>query len=149
MESHSDPFRPAKQAFRRMGKHSEQVFPLHRYVFQGEHYSGIVMRVQAKGVFRVVKLFLSVFLYILSLTLRYCCAFGVGPSRSLIFRERQWCNSKHELYRFVNGKPDYPEMIELLSRHPDILGEPKGLTIEPIPIDEEITNLPECTRRQV
>ena len=26
---------------------------------------------------------------------------------------------KYELYRFVNGKPDYPEMIELLSRHPD------------------------------
>ena len=37
--------------------------PLTRYVFQGEHYSGIVMRVLAKGVFRVVKFFLSVFLY--------------------------------------------------------------------------------------
>ena len=37
---------------------------------------------------------------------------------------------KYELYRFVNGKPDYPEMIELLSRHPDILGEPKGLIVE-------------------
>lgn len=36
---------------------------------------------------------------------------------------------KYELYRFVNGKPNYPEMIELLSRHPDILGEPKGLTL--------------------
>ena len=34
-------------------------------------------------------------------------------------------------------------------RHPDILGEPKGLAIEPIPIDEEISSLPECTRRQV
>lgn len=56
---------------------------------------------------------------------------------------------KYELYRFVNGKPNYPEMIELLSRHPDILGEPKGLAIEPIPIDEEISSLPECTRRQV
>lgn len=72
-----------------------------------------------------------------------------GPSRSLVFRERQRCNSKHELFRFVNGKPNYPEMIELLSRHPDILGEPKGLAIEPIPIDEEISSLPECTRRQV
>lgn len=28
---------------------------------------------------------------------------------------------KYELYRFVDGKSDYPEMIELLSRHPDIL----------------------------
>lgn len=48
---------------------------------------------------------------------------------------------KYELYRFVNGKPDYPEMIELLSRHPDILGEPKGLTIEPLPMDEDMSSL--------
>lgn len=48
---------------------------------------------------------------------------------------------KYELYRFVNGKPGYPEMIELLSRHPDILGEPKGLTIEPLPVDEETSSL--------
>lgn len=48
---------------------------------------------------------------------------------------------KYELYRFVNGKPDYPEMIELLSRHPDILGEPKGLIVEPLPVDEETSSL--------
>lgn len=63
MGRHSEPFHPAKQAFHRMGKHLEQVFPLPRYVFQGEHYSGPVMRVLAKGVFGVVKFFLSVFLY--------------------------------------------------------------------------------------
>ncbi len=43
---------------------------------------------------------------------------------------------KYELYRFLDGKPEYPEMIELLSRHPDILGEPKGLTIEPLPLND-------------
>ncbi len=32
-------------------------------------------------------------------------------------------------------------MIELLSRHPDILGEPKGLTIEPLSVDEETSSL--------
>ena len=48
---------------------------------------------------------------------------------------------KYELYRFVNGKPEYPEMIELLSRHPDILGEPKGLIVEPLPVDEETSSL--------
>ena len=48
---------------------------------------------------------------------------------------------KYELYRFINGKPSYPEMIELLSRHPDILGEPKGLTIEPLPVDEDTSSL--------
>lgn len=36
---------------------------------------------------------------------------------------------------------DYPEMIELLSRHPDILGEPKGLIVEPLPVDEETSSL--------
>lgn len=48
---------------------------------------------------------------------------------------------KYELYRFVDGKTDYPEMIELLSRHPDVLGEPKGLVIEPIPLDESAYSL--------
>ena len=48
---------------------------------------------------------------------------------------------RYELYRFVDGKEGYPEMIELLSRHPDILGEPKGLVIEPIPVSDEISSL--------
>lgn len=48
---------------------------------------------------------------------------------------------KYELYRFLDSKPGYPEMIELLSRHPDILGEPKGLTIEPIPMDDDLSSL--------
>ncbi len=34
------------------------------------------------------------------------------------------------MYRFLDGKDGYPEMIELLSRHPDVLGEPKGFVIE-------------------
>lgn len=48
---------------------------------------------------------------------------------------------KYEFYRFVGGKPDYPEMIELLSRHQDILGEPKGLIVEPLPLGDEISSL--------
>lgn len=47
----------------------------------------------------------------------------------------------YELYRFVDGKQGYPEMIELLSRHPDILGEPNGLLIEPLPTDDEVSSL--------
>ena len=49
--------------------------------------------------------------------------------------------AKYELYRFVNGKTGYPEMIELLSRHPDILGEPSNLVIEPLPIDGDVSSL--------
>ena len=40
-----------------------------------------------------------------------------------------------------DGKDGYPEMIELLSRHPDVLGEPKGFVIEPIPTDEDVSSL--------
>jgi hypothetical protein len=49
--------------------------------------------------------------------------------------------TKYEMYRFLDGKAGYPEMIELLSRHPDILGEPRGFIIEPIPIGEDISSL--------
>lgn len=48
--------------------------------------------------------------------------------------------AKYELYRFVDGKTGYPEMIELLSRHPDILGEPSNLVIEPLPIDGDVSS---------
>lgn len=48
---------------------------------------------------------------------------------------------KYELYRFLDGKEGYPEMIELLSRHPDVLGEPKGLVIEPLPLSDDISSL--------
>jgi hypothetical protein len=49
--------------------------------------------------------------------------------------------TKYEMYRFLDGKAGYPEMIELLSKHPDILGEPRGLVIEPIPTGEDISSL--------
>jgi hypothetical protein len=49
--------------------------------------------------------------------------------------------TKYEMYRFLDGKAGYPEMIELLSRHPDILGEPRGLVIEPIPTGGDISSL--------
>lgn len=48
---------------------------------------------------------------------------------------------KYELYRFIEGKDGYPEMIELLARHPDILGEPQGLVIEPISVSDDISSL--------
>lgn len=48
---------------------------------------------------------------------------------------------RYELYRFLDGKPGYPEMIELLSRHPDVLGEPKGFVVEPFPISEDVSSL--------
>ncbi|MCC8037702.1 MAG: hypothetical protein LIP02_06160 [Bacteroidales bacterium] len=48
---------------------------------------------------------------------------------------------RYQLYRFVDGLPGYPQMIELLARHHDVLGEPKGLLIEPIPFDRYVSSL--------
>lgn len=48
---------------------------------------------------------------------------------------------KYEMYRFIDGKEGYPEMIELLSRHSDVLGEPKDLVIEPLPVGEDLSSL--------
>lgn len=47
----------------------------------------------------------------------------------------------YEMYRFLDGKPGYPEMIELLSRHQDILGVPLGLVIEPMSVGEDVSSL--------
>lgn len=63
---------------------------------------------------------------------------GYRPERS---HGKDGESSKYELYRFINGKDGYPEMIELLSRHPDILGEPKGLVVEPLPIGDDMSSL--------
>ena len=63
---------------------------------------------------------------------------GYRPEKS---KAKEGESPKYEMYRFVDGNPGFPEMIELLSRHPDALGEPKGLTIEPLPIDGEQSSL--------
>ncbi len=46
--------------------------------------------------------------------------------------------SVYALYRFTLKDENlaYPQKIELLSRHSDLLGEPSGFHIEPIPTDE-------------
>lgn len=50
-------------------------------------------------------------------------------------------STKYELYRFLDRKVGYPEMIELLSRHPNVLGEPKGLVIEPLPLGDDTSSM--------
>ena len=47
----------------------------------------------------------------------------------------------YELYRFEDGKPGFPAKIELLSRHSDLLGEPSGFHLEPIPTGEDVSSL--------
>lgn len=45
----------------------------------------------------------------------------------------------YALYRFTlqDDSLDYPQKIEILSRHSEFLGEPSGFHIEPIPTDED------------
>lgn len=59
-------------------------------------------------------------------------------------RERKRGEGKEpvpELFRFVKPNPGYPVRIELLSTRPDILGEPTGFHLTPIPVDEDISSL--------
>lgn len=47
-----------------------------------------------------------------------------------------------ELFRFLKpDAPGYPQQIELLSIHPDILGEPNGFHLTPIPVGKSIPSL--------
>jgi len=58
-------------------------------------------------------------------------------------RQRHRGNNKPrtELFRFIHPKEGFPIQIELLSKHPDILGEPTGFRLMPIPIGDEISSL--------
>lgn len=47
----------------------------------------------------------------------------------------------YELYRFENPTNGYPVQIELLSRHSDLLGEPSGFHLEPIPVGDGVSSL--------
>lgn len=49
--------------------------------------------------------------------------------------------AKYELYRFVNGNPGYPKMIELLSCKPGLLGSSKNRTIVPLYVSDEVSSL--------
>lgn len=46
-----------------------------------------------------------------------------------------------ELFRFIKPRPGYPAQIELLSIQPDMLGEPTGFHLTPIPLGEELSSL--------
>lgn len=46
-----------------------------------------------------------------------------------------------ELFRFIKPNPGYPVRIELLSTQPDILGEPTGFHLAPIPAGGDISSL--------
>lgn len=58
-------------------------------------------------------------------------------------RISQQGQSVYALYRFTlqDNSLDYPQKIELLSRHSDLLGESSGYHIEPIPTDEDSHSL--------
>ena len=56
-------------------------------------------------------------------------------------RKREDKTSKAELFRFINPKDDFPVQIELLSKHPNVLGEPTGFHLTPIPVGNDISSL--------
>ena len=46
-----------------------------------------------------------------------------------------------ELFRFIDPQEGFPIQIELLSRYPEILGEPTGFHLTPIPTGEDTPSL--------
>jgi hypothetical protein len=46
-----------------------------------------------------------------------------------------------ELFRFIDPQEGFPIQIELLSRYPEILGEPTGFRLTPIPTGEDTPSL--------
>ena len=56
-------------------------------------------------------------------------------------RKREDKEPTIELFRFIKPKEGFPIQIELLSRYPDVLGEPNGFHLTPIPIGEKIPSL--------
>ncbi len=46
-----------------------------------------------------------------------------------------------ELFRFIKPDAGFPIQIELLSAYPDILGEPTGFHLAPIPLGEKLSSL--------
>ena len=56
-------------------------------------------------------------------------------------RKRENKEPVTELFRFINPKEGFPVQIELLSKYPDVLGEPTEFHLTPIPVGEEIPSL--------
>ncbi|MDR1879443.1 MAG: hypothetical protein LBQ78_00735 [Tannerellaceae bacterium] len=56
-------------------------------------------------------------------------------------RKRGVKESTPELFRFIHPRGSFPVQIELLSKHPDVLGEPTGFHLTPIPVGENISSL--------
>ncbi len=56
-------------------------------------------------------------------------------------RKREDKEPVTELYRFINPKDGFPVQIELLSKFPDVLGEPTGFHLTPIPVGDETPSL--------
>ncbi len=56
-------------------------------------------------------------------------------------RKREDKEPVTELFRFINPKNGFPVQIELLSKFPDVLGEPTGFHLTPIPVGEEVPSL--------
>ncbi len=56
-------------------------------------------------------------------------------------REKDDKTPTYTLYRFTTDKAGYPVQIELLSRHSNVLDEPSGFRIEPIPLSEDLSSL--------
>jgi len=58
------------------------------------------------------------------------------------YKQKQIGEGKRQYYRFINPVTEhFPMQIELFSRTPDVITRTDGMTLTPIPVDEELSSL--------
>ena len=58
------------------------------------------------------------------------------------YQQRERSTGEKQFYRFQNPEEEnYPVMLELFSRLPDVIEVPADCTLTPIPLDEEVSSL--------
>lgn len=58
------------------------------------------------------------------------------------YENREKSDGQKQYYRFTKPKnPEFPVMLELFSRKPDVIAETKDMTITPIPADDDLSSL--------
>jgi len=58
------------------------------------------------------------------------------------YKVREVSSGKRHFYRFANPRDeDYPKMLELFSRIPDVIDRPKGTILTPIPLGAGVASL--------
>lgn len=110
-----------------------------RYVLIGGAACDIAMT-EAGLAFRATK-DLDIVLYVEALDAAFVQAFWEFV-RAGGYEVQEKSTGERQFYRFQKpANPDYPFMLELFSRQPDVLQVPEGSRLTPLPLEEDVSSL--------